>query len=344
MIDEFPLRIVAAHSVVPGRSRQARRATSLAGSIARSPRSRGTPTLVMMHHPPFATGLPHFDVSAWTSVDGLERVIARHPQVERILCGHVHRAVQIRFGGTIASACPSTAHQVAVDLRPDGEDSFTLEPPGFQLHRWNGRTLFSYTRQRRHFRRALSVSLRCPVERSGQTRLGRSLKGITKCFGTTPVLRHIDLDIADGEFLTLVGPSGCGKSTLLRIIAGLERQDAGTRVDRRRAGRSPAAARAPRRDGVPELRALSAHVGVREHRAAADDGAAQRCSERCRCCGCCRRAGARVMREIAGEVRGGRRAAAASSRSSRAGRRSCRAASGSASRSAARWCAIPTCS
>ncbi|MDQ6620350.1 MAG: ABC transporter ATP-binding protein [Pseudomonadota bacterium] len=55
-----------------------------------------------------------------------------------------------------------------------------------------------------------------------------TLKGISKGFSNTPVLGSIDLDIADGEFLTLVGPSGCGKSTLLRIIAGLERQDAGT--------------------------------------------------------------------------------------------------------------------
>ena len=57
---------------------------------------------------------------------------------------------------------------------------------------------------------------------------GLTLRGIVKSFGTTPVLRDVDLDIADGEFLTLVGPSGCGKSTLLRIVAGLERQDAGS--------------------------------------------------------------------------------------------------------------------
>ena len=54
-----------------------------------------------------------------------------------------------------------------------------------------------------------------------------SLLGITKNFGETRVLTGIDLDIADGEFLTLVGASGCGKSTLLRIIAGLEDQTAG---------------------------------------------------------------------------------------------------------------------
>ncbi len=57
---------------------------------------------------------------------------------------------------------------------------------------------------------------------------GLQLRGIQKSFGQTPVLRGVDLDIADGEFLTLVGPSGCGKSTLLRIIAGLEAQDSGT--------------------------------------------------------------------------------------------------------------------
>ena len=56
------------------------------------------------------------------------------------------------------------------------------------------------------------------------------LQGVTKTFGSTRVLNGIDLDIADGEFLTLVGPSGCGKSTTLRIIAGLEAQTAGNVV------------------------------------------------------------------------------------------------------------------
>ncbi|MEN9541545.1 MAG: hypothetical protein RLZZ459_1636, partial [Cyanobacteriota bacterium] len=41
------------------------------------------------------------------------------------------------------------------------------------------------------------------------------------------VLRHLDLQIADGEFLVLVGPSGCGKSTLLRLLAGLEAPSSG---------------------------------------------------------------------------------------------------------------------
>jgi multiple sugar transport system ATP-binding protein len=55
-----------------------------------------------------------------------------------------------------------------------------------------------------------------------------ALKGLAKQFGSTAVLRGIDLDIRAGEFITILGPSGCGKSTLLRIIAGLELQSAGT--------------------------------------------------------------------------------------------------------------------
>jgi len=55
-----------------------------------------------------------------------------------------------------------------------------------------------------------------------------SISSIEKIYGSTRTLKGVSLDIAAGEFLTLVGPSGCGKSTLLRIIAGLVPQDGGT--------------------------------------------------------------------------------------------------------------------
>ena len=54
-----------------------------------------------------------------------------------------------------------------------------------------------------------------------------SLNGINKSFGSTEVLKNINLDIKDGEFLILIGPSGCGKSTLMNLIAGLEELNAG---------------------------------------------------------------------------------------------------------------------
>ena len=54
------------------------------------------------------------------------------------------------------------------------------------------------------------------------------LRGIEKSYGPVRAVAGVDLEVAPGEFLTLLGPSGCGKSTLLRLIAGFEDPDAGT--------------------------------------------------------------------------------------------------------------------
>ena len=54
------------------------------------------------------------------------------------------------------------------------------------------------------------------------------LQNISKWFSDNQVIKNIDLNIKDGEFIVFVGPSGCGKSTLLRIISGLEDLNDGT--------------------------------------------------------------------------------------------------------------------
>ena len=54
-----------------------------------------------------------------------------------------------------------------------------------------------------------------------------SLRGVSKNFGDVQVIKGIDLEVRDGEFLVFVGPSGCGKTTTLRMIAGLESISAG---------------------------------------------------------------------------------------------------------------------
>jgi multiple sugar transport system ATP-binding protein len=59
-----------------------------------------------------------------------------------------------------------------------------------------------------------------------------TLQGIRKSYGTAEVIRGIDIEAQDGEFLVFVGPSGCGKTTTLRMIAGLESISAGQlRID-----------------------------------------------------------------------------------------------------------------
>jgi multiple sugar transport system ATP-binding protein len=63
-----------------------------------------------------------------------------------------------------------------------------------------------------------------------------TLRGVRKSYGSVEVIKGVDLEVRDGEFLVFVGPSGCGKSTLLRMIAGLEDITAGElQIDGQRA-------------------------------------------------------------------------------------------------------------
>ena len=54
-----------------------------------------------------------------------------------------------------------------------------------------------------------------------------SIKNISKSFKSAVAVNDLSLDIADGEFVVLLGPTGAGKTTTLRLIAGLEKPDAG---------------------------------------------------------------------------------------------------------------------
>ncbi len=94
------------------------------------------PTIVAMHHPPFACGIGHMDRIRLRNSEAFAGVIARHRQVERIICGHVHRPVIARVAHAIASIAPSVAHQVVLTFDPHNSGAFVFEPPAYQLHRW----------------------------------------------------------------------------------------------------------------------------------------------------------------------------------------------------------------
>jgi 3',5'-cyclic AMP phosphodiesterase CpdA len=135
-IEDHPLRIVALDTLVPGEGRGALCSDRLRWIDRVLSEAQDRPTLVLMHHPPFLTGISHMDRLGLDGRAAFAEIVRRHPQVERIACGHLHRPIESRFAGTVAGTAPSTAHQIVLDLRPDARVSFAFEPPGYQLHCW----------------------------------------------------------------------------------------------------------------------------------------------------------------------------------------------------------------
>ncbi|PPC76120.1 phosphodiesterase [Pokkaliibacter plantistimulans] len=135
-IDDYPLRLIGLDSTVPGQPHGElcpQRLAWLENTLAAAP---AKPTLVMLHHPPFISGIGHMDVQRLFNSEQLAAVIRRHPQVERVLCGHLHRSIQQRFAGTLVCCCPGTSHQVALDIDPQAPSRFVMEPPAYLLHWW----------------------------------------------------------------------------------------------------------------------------------------------------------------------------------------------------------------
>ena len=143
-IDLNGTALVTLDTVVPQQSHGALDAERLAWLAAHLDHT--TPTIIAMHHPPFGTGIAHMDrIGLLQGAAELEAVLAKHHNIERVLCGHLHRSIQARFANTFASTCPSPAHQVALDLNAAGASAYRMEPPGYQLHIWQSGRLVTHT-------------------------------------------------------------------------------------------------------------------------------------------------------------------------------------------------------
>ena len=144
VVDLGPLRLIGLDSLISGESSGRLGPEQLAWLDARLAEAPTTPALVALHHPPFRTGIDHMDAMMLLDGAALAEVIGRHPQVERVLCGHVHRMVQCRFAGTVGLITPGVVH--AVQLTLTGEPGrWVMEPPGMLLHEWrDGRGLVSH--------------------------------------------------------------------------------------------------------------------------------------------------------------------------------------------------------
>lgn len=144
-VDLGPLRLIGLDTLVEGRGGGALCEERLGWFEDTLREAMDVPTLVALHHPPFATGIAHMDRIGLEGAAAFAALVERHPQIEVITCGHVHRVVSTTLAGRRVLIAPSVAHQVALDLTPEGPDCFTLEPPGYYLHRWDGTCLVTHT-------------------------------------------------------------------------------------------------------------------------------------------------------------------------------------------------------
>ncbi|MGO4339272.1 phosphodiesterase [Labrys sp. KB_33_2] len=97
------------------------------------------PTAILMHQPPIDSGIDIIDAYKCLRGERLAELLLRHGNVERVLCGHIHRFMQARFAGTTLLTAPSTATSIALRLTEGAPPASYVEPPAFLLHHWRPR-------------------------------------------------------------------------------------------------------------------------------------------------------------------------------------------------------------
>jgi 3',5'-cyclic-AMP phosphodiesterase len=141
-----PLRLIACDTTIRGRDDGALGPERLGWLEAELEREPDTPTVLAMHHPPLLIGVGAVDDLALAESDrqAVEELVVRHPQVKRIVAGHVHRGAVGGLGGCPVFACASSYLQLVLDLRPASEIFLVREPPVFGLHVMVGADLISH--------------------------------------------------------------------------------------------------------------------------------------------------------------------------------------------------------
>jgi len=137
VLEDYPLRLIGLDSKRDGHDGGemcAARLQWLDDALSAAP---DRPTLIFMHHPPFATGIGFMDKRPFVNADQLQDIVRRHDQVAGVVCGHAHRNITVAWGGTVACVAPSLVFQMTMDFVPGAASSFMLEPPACPIFLWN---------------------------------------------------------------------------------------------------------------------------------------------------------------------------------------------------------------
>lgn len=130
------LRCIMLDTHVPGQAYGIlceERLTWLDQTLAEKP---DMPTLIFMHHPPFLTGIKPMDDMGLKEADKFGEVVARHKQIQRIFCGHIHRNISSDFYGVQAEICASTSHKLLLNLTGSNRLGTVDEAADILLHVW----------------------------------------------------------------------------------------------------------------------------------------------------------------------------------------------------------------
>jgi 3',5'-cyclic-AMP phosphodiesterase len=130
------LDLLLLDSSVPGKPHGELDAPTLQWLEATLASSSNLPALLFLHHPPFVTGIGHMDRQNLHNASALASIVQRHPRVQLVATGHVHRATLTMFAGRPCTICPAPNHAVDLDLAEQRGPSFKVEPPAFHLHTW----------------------------------------------------------------------------------------------------------------------------------------------------------------------------------------------------------------
>lgn len=134
-VDLGPLRLVVLDSTLPGRDSGALDGDQPEWLDAVLAAALDQPTLIAMHHPPLVIGIPAWDEIGLAEADrlALGELIARHPQVRRVVGGHFHSTITGELAGRGVLVVPSTYVQTRLDFEVRTVE-LTSELPGFAVH------------------------------------------------------------------------------------------------------------------------------------------------------------------------------------------------------------------
>lgn len=144
VVDGHPVRLIGLDTLDQGKVAGLMDDERLAWLDARLSEARDRPTLVFMHHPPYTTGMVQMDSYGCVGGEAMGGIIARHPQVERVVCGHLHRVTVRRWNGTVVSSSPATAPEVALNIHNGGTWGWAETPPFVGFYLWEDGGIVSH--------------------------------------------------------------------------------------------------------------------------------------------------------------------------------------------------------